>query len=195
MPVTPSTAKKPQDRKSKTNKPGFGKRAVYPLDLPSGHTVQVRRPGVNGLVKAGILESLDSLTSIVQTETIPKAEGQPLVDVKTIMKDPKKLNDMLAMMDKIVLYCVVAPQLSPKPVVHENPEDETSPIVEDPTDEQLDAVRDDELAYVDLVDDNDKTFIMSFALGGQGDHASFRQAAEEALASSLDGEAAASQAE
>lgn len=187
MPVTPSKAKKPTDRKTPKNdsRPGFGRRAVFPLDLPSGYTVQVKRPGVQGLMKAGILESLDSLTSIVQSETIPKAEGKPQVDVKKIMDDPEQLKSMLSMMDKIVLFCVVEPKLSPKPIVT----DADSNVVEDPTDEQLDAARSDDEQYVDLVDDEDKTYIMNFALGGAKDLATFRQATEEALASSHDGEA------
>lgn len=185
-------AGKPNDRKAS---PGFGKKAVYNLDLPSGYTVQVKRPGVQGLVKSGVLESLDSLTSIVQGETIPKADGKPLVDVKKIMADPSKLSSMMDLMDKIVLFCVVEPKLSPKPVVLSDPEDPASEPVKEPTDEQVDALRSDDEQYVDLVDDDDKTYIMNFALGGQKDLATFRQATEEALASSHDGEATGDQAE
>lgn len=197
MPVTPSKAKKPQDRKTKTKtqRPGFGRKVIYDLELPSGYTVKVKRPGVNGLVKAGVLESLDSLTALVQGETIPKAEGKPQVDVKKVMDNPEQLKSMLDMMDKIVLHVVTEPKLTAKPIVTEEAEDGTVTVVADPTDEQLDAERDDELAYVDLVDDEDKVFIMNFALGGQKDHATFREAAEEALAGSLDGEAARDQAE
>jgi hypothetical protein len=192
MPATPKEAKKPSDRKSKKKpQPGFGRRAVYDLDLPSGFTVQVKRPGVQGLTKAGVLESLDSLTSIVQGEVIPKAEGKPEVDIKKIMADPEQLNSMLEMMDKIVVFCVVEPKLSPKPIV----KDADGEIVAEPTDEQLDAERDEDLAYVDLVDDEDKTYIMNFALGGAKDLATFRQATKEALASARDGEAAPDQAE
>lgn len=193
MPATPSKAKKPSDYKTKKSnvQPGFGRRAVFSLDLPSGYTVQVKRPGVNGLVKAGILESLDSLTSIVQGETIPKAEGKPEVDVKKIMQDPEQLQAMLEMMDKIVCFVVVEPKLSLKPTVL----DAEGKNVEDPTDEQLDAMRSDEEQYVDLVDDEDKTYIMNFALGGAKDLATFRQATKEALASAHDGEATRDTAE
>lgn len=192
MPATPSKAKKPSDHKTKkAARPGFGRRAVFSLDLPSGYTVEVKRPGVNGLVKAGILESLDSLTSIVQGETIPKAEGKPQVDVKKIMEDPEQLQAMLGMMDKIVLYVVVDPKLSPRPTVH----DAEGKVIEDPTDEQVDALRSDDEQYVDLVDDEDKTYIMNFALGGAKDLATFRQATQEALAGAHDGEAARDTAE
>ena len=192
MPATPSKAKKPSDHKTKKSvTPGFGRRAVFSLDLPSGYTVQVKRPGVNGLVKAGILESLDSLTSIVQGETIPKAEGKPEVDVKKIMQDPEQLQAMLSMMDKIVCFVVVEPKLSPKPTVL----DAEGKTIEDPTDEQLDELRSDDEQYVDLVDDEDKTYIMNFALGGAKDLATFRQATQEALASAHDGEAARDTAE
>ncbi len=189
--TTTKAAKKPQDRKpSSKAKAGFGKKVTHMLDLPSGYTVEVKRPGVQGLMKAGILESLDSLTSIVQGETIPKAEGKPKTDIQKVMENPEQLKSMLGMLDKIVLFVTVSPKLSPKPIVHADPTDENSPIIDDPTHEQLDAVRDDDLAYVDLVDDDDKTFIMNFALGGSKDLSTFREATEEAVAGSLDGEAA-----
>ena len=185
MPATPKGAKVPQDRKKKNND-GFGKKALFPLELPSGAEITVTRPGVQALIKKGLLHSLDSLTGIVQTETIPNAEGRPKVDVKQLVQQSGKIEEMMNIIDKIALEVVIEPKLSPVPI----PRDEDGNIIPDPTDEQIDAARDPELRYIDYVDENDKTFIMNFALGGSADLVAFRQATEETMGGLPAGQAA-----
>lgn len=183
MPATTQkkTAKQPQDHKPKT-KGGFGKRRLIPITLPSGSEIMVIRPGVQGLVKAGILDSFDQLTAIVSGEVIPRAEGAPApkIDAKTLVQDPEKLKQATEMMDKIVMFIVQEPKvISPiklgddgKPVL----DADGKPV------ELTDEERDPDAAYIDYVEDEDKAYIMNFALGGSSDLQRFREESEAALA-------------
>jgi len=195
MPVTPSGAKKPQDKKAKASRHGSSWRSPYSdLDLPSGETCRVRRPGIQGLIKAGVLHGLDSLTSIVQTETIPTAEGKPKVDIKAILDDSEKFGSMMTMVDKIVNYVVVEPSIvsSLRPVI--NPE--SGLVREDANGEPIleeipDAEREPELVYDDYIDVMDKMYIMNYAVGGSADLAKFREATQDVVGSVSDGETTA----
>lgn len=194
MPVTPSNAKKPKDHKEPKAKK-YGQKTwgvkFHDLTVPSGELVQVRRPGLQGLLKAGILESMDGLTGMVQSETIPKAQGKPVVIAKDILKDKSKMEDMLAAIDKIVLHVVVQPELRPAIVTQEMIDAEDSPfdaeLLNQPVPYEL---RDEDAIYVDYVDIEDKTFIMQFAMGGSADLATFRKESKEVVASLSDVEAA-----
>jgi hypothetical protein len=203
----PSSKKNPQDRKPKT--PKYGKRwttNLVDLELPSGELCQVRRPGVQGLIKAGVLHSLDSLTSIVSSETIPKSEGKPLPagkDIEYVVKDPAKFNKMMEQTDKIVCYVVTQPKVHSnlRPVrtlvdeendLWEDAKDkDDQPIFEEIPEEE----RDPELVYVDYIDAMDKMFIMNFAVGGSADLVEFRAQTEASMGGVPAGEAAAPAAE
>jgi hypothetical protein len=212
---TKTTDKLPASKKSYGQ--GWGQAQKVDLTCPSGAVCEVRRPGVNGLIKAGILESMDSLTSLVSQEVIPKAEGKPTIDAKALMGDPQKFQDMLDMLDKVVLYCVTQPDLNPVPVVMI---DETRTVeVLDPESNTYTGEQREELTgrqvpmlddkgrpvplpeedrepgfYIDQVDMEDKTFIMGFVMGGQADIATFRAESAESLAGILSGEADGDQA-
>lgn len=195
MPATTTRAKA---------KPNYGSKwgtQLIDLDLPSGEIAQVRRPGMQGLIKAGVLHSMDSLTGIVQSETIPKAEGRPVVNTKAVMADPDKLEEMLDQVDKIVLYVVAQPKLV-KPVRLAT--DEDGALVLDKFNRPTPALdadgkeiylpfeeRDEGTIYLDYVDLEDKMFIMNFALGGTRDLEDFRKESEKAMGSVSNGEAAA----
>lgn len=184
MPTTPKTAKKPQDRKPKSN--SFGRKNVDDVEVPSGAVIKVIRPGLQGLIKAEIIDSFDQLTTIVQGETIPKAEGRPTVDVAKVVEetknDPERIGKMLEMMDRIVKYVVVEPKLHEVPVLTEEQRAEGLTIED---------VRDPELAYIDYVDDEDKAFIMQLAMGGSSDLERFRAESAQAMGSIQPLEAAA----
>ena len=183
MPAVPAGAKKPSDRKKKSTRHGSSWRSPFTdLTLPSGETCQVKRPGIQGLVKAGVLHSLDSLTSIVQTETIPKAEGKPKVNVKAILEDADKFGSMMSMVDKIVVHVVTDPILAPavRPLVIDGEpvlDEYDKPKFEDIPDDE----REDGVIYVDYVDMMDKMYIMNFAVGGSADLAEFRKATSNAV--------------
>lgn len=201
-----SKSKKPQDHKTKT--PKYGKRwttNLVDLELPSGELCQVRRPGVQGLIKAGVLHSLDSLTSIVQTETIPKSDGKPVPkdqSIKAIVNDPAKFDKMMEQTDKIVCFVVTQPKvhsnLRPVRQLVDDELDLWEDVVKDGEkvfEEIPEEDRDPELVYVDYIDAIDKMFIMNFAVGGSSDLAEFRAATQASLGGVSAGEAAAPAAE
>lgn len=175
------TTKKASDRLPKNKQSygqGWGKTKRHDLVTPSGATCEVKRPGINGLIKAGILESLDSLTALVSQEVIPNAEGRPKIDPKVILEDPSKFTDMLEMLDKITLHCVTQPTLLPIPmreVVDPESGEPTGKQEEVPEEEREEGI------YIDQVDLEDKTFIMNFVMGGQSDVAGFREESQAAL--------------
>ncbi len=200
MPSTTSgkkPKKQPTDRKApQANFGSSWKKPLTDLTLPSGEMCQVKRPGVQGLIKAGVLHSLDSLTAIVQQETIPKAEGKPVKAVESVVNDPVKFTQMMETVDKIVIHVVTQPKvITDKREVWEEPpvfsedgqrllqagvqkKDNNGDLLwEDIPDED----RDPEAIYVDYIDSVDKMFIMNFAVGGSADLAEFRAATEASL--------------
>lgn len=156
------------------------------FETPSGTTCLVRRVGLNGLIKAGILESMDSLTSIVNQEVIPAAEGKPTVDVSAVLSDSKKFQDMIDMIDKITVYAVAEPKLHPVPKTEKLGSD-NMPITEGGKPVMVEVESEDrvwteldsdgdvvDIIYVDQIDLGDKTAIMNFVMGASQDLAAFR---------------------
>lgn len=132
------------------------------LTVPSGQLCLARRPGVQGLMKAGILHDLDSLSGIVDKQHIKRVEGKPdQVDVASIMNDPRQLEAVMHTVDRVVCYVVVKPQILMTP--------------NDPTSRVPGRV------YADMVDLMDKMFILNFAVGGVRGLEPFREQFEEAM--------------
>ena len=137
----------------------WGKELLVDLEVPSGSLCQVRRPGITGLIKAGLLDSLDTLTSLVKTEHADRVErGAPTTptqdDLKALLADKDKLLAALELMDKVICYVVVQPQV-------------LMPIPEDQ--------RDPACIYADSIDLEDKVFIFQYVVGGVSDLETFRQ--------------------
>lgn len=137
------------------------------LTVPSGQLCLVRRPGVEGLVAAGVLRNIDSLTSLVQDKHLkggkrpndrkPKKSAKdeaPEIDVAKIMEDPEALENIIHTVDRVVCHCVIAPE------VHMTPSDVTR--------------RKPGVVYADMIDLMDKMFIFNFVVGGTRDLESFR---------------------
>lgn len=198
MPATTSSKKpkKPQDHKPKTKSYGSSwKSNLTDLELPSGELCQVRRPGIQGLIKAGVLHSMDALTAIVETETIPKAAGKPPVNVKAIVEDADKFNDMMVMVDKIVCHVVTQPKVLPIviPVLNEDGSIQKNPDTGEAVTEELavdDERREPGAIYVDYIDSVDKMYIMNFAVGGSRDLQQFRAATASLVGGASAGEVA-----
>lgn len=134
-----------------------------PLDLPSGKTCLVKVVGAQAFLRAGVIPN--SLLPIVSGALEQAQKGQkPQVDATDIMldvaKDPEKLAQIFEMADAVTVMTVIEPRVEPIP-----PVDNTTGV-------QLD--RDPDVLYVDEVDDEDKFFIMQFAMGGSRDLERFR---------------------
>lgn len=145
---------------------------LHDLTLPSGATCQARRPGVQGFIKAGVLDSFDSLTALVQTEHIEKKSTRPQKVTKeqaleagmALMQNPDKLNAGFQMIDKLVAYTVTQPSVwIDYQMIGES---------------DLDwAKRQEEPGQVGVrdIDLEDKLFLMQWAVGGSNDLAAFRE--------------------
>ena len=133
------------------------------LTVPSGQLCLARRPGTQGLLEAGILHNVDSLTAMVNTKHVRRVKGKEEIDVQSLMKDPENVETLMHTIDRIVCYVVV------KPDVQMSPNDVT--------------LRDPDVIYADMIDLEDKMFIMNFAVGGTRDLERFRGELADAVGS------------
>lgn len=143
-----------------------GNAGLTDLEVPSGQLCLVKRPGIEGLLKAGVLRDLDTLTSLVNEKVIKKtAKGQPSaqpeVDLQLILANPEKLDAIMHTVDRTVCECVV------KPPIMMTPNDSTR--------------RKGGVVYADMVDLTDKMFIFQFVVGGSQDLERFRNQLEGAM--------------
>jgi hypothetical protein len=121
------------------------------LPLPSGKVVRVQRPkGLSSFLTGGnIPNSLLPLLTDAMDGKEPSQES-----LAAILEDPSKLSDMMNMVDAIVVTCVVEPPVALPP---EPGTDRNSGVV-----------------YTDKMTDDDKMFIMQFAMAGAKDVETFR---------------------
>jgi hypothetical protein len=132
------------------------------LLLPSGNTCLVTRPGVQGLIKMGVLDSLDSLTSIVQKDHLDTNDPKKMqAAVSEFAKRPADLLEGMRIIDKTVCAVIVNPHVEMPP--------------------ESDQDRDGQVIYADDVDEDDKMFIFQFVVGGTRDIESFRAQRAELL--------------
>lgn len=138
----------------------------HPLELPSGNTCLVKRVGMESFLQTGMMPN--SLMGMVQG-ALDKAKsgGQVKPDdeaamMSEITNDPAKMADMFALMDAVVIDCVVEPKVSPIP--------------------DDDEERDEDTLYIDEVDLNDRMFIFNYVSGGSADLERFRDETAERLA-------------
>lgn len=150
-------------------------KAVETMDLylPSGNTCLVVRPGVQGLIKHGILDSLDSLTGLVQTELIDAKDPKSTMKaVSALAERPADLLAAMDLMDKVIEYVVKEPHVI-RPIRRDAA---GKPVLDDAGKEipLADEERDPEELYTDEVDMDDRLFIFQFVVGGTRDIESFR---------------------
>jgi hypothetical protein len=125
----------------------------------------VRRPGVEGLMKAGVLHNVDSLTALVNDKHVKKGKKgkSDEVNMASLMQDPEALNDIMHTVDRVVCHVVI------KPAIAMTPNDVTN--------------RKQGIIYADMVDMVDKLHIFDFVVGGSRDAATFRDRLDEAVGS------------
>ena len=134
------------------------------LTFPSGQVALVRRPGMQGLMKAGILHSMDSLTPFVAQHKDAASGRKPKeLGFEEVLKNPKMLDEMVHILDRVLTYCVVKPeiQMTPNDVTRRQPN----------------------VVYADQVELDDKLFLLNFAVGGTRDLERFRIESEAAVGS------------
>lgn len=139
---------------------------IEDVTMPSGQLAQVMRPGVEGLIDAGILNEVDGLSGIVSAEFLAsKTVGQD----GNIAKDAKEMLKALEVADKVALLCILQPKLHPKP------EDGVS--------------REPGRAYIDQISSEDKMFVFQYVVGGTRDIETFRAQSAAAVGNVQNGKA------
>lgn len=147
----------------RSNKIGIAEDVV----MPSGDIALVRRPGIEGLIKEGILNEVDGLTSIVSSEFLTEdTAGTKQVDGEKLMRSPEDLMKVLMVADKVIIATVVLPRVTPVPADNED---------------GTPAERDPEALYPDQIGLEDKMFIFNYVVGGSRDVASFREGSQAAV--------------
>lgn len=132
------------------------------LTVPSGQMCLVKRPGVEGLMKAGVLHDLDSLSQIVDSKHVKRVQGKPdEIDTASLMQSPENIDNVLHVVDRVICYVVMKPQILMTP--------------NDPTSRVQGRV------YADMIDIVDKMFIFQYAVGGVRGLEPFREQLNEAL--------------
>jgi hypothetical protein len=162
--ATPQT---PEDPNSKYAPTMWGSGAVGGLEdlvVPSGQLCQIRRPGLQGLMTAGVLHNVDSLSALVGEKHIKRAkDGTESVKMDEFIEDTEAVDKVMHTVDRIVTYCVVQPkvEMTPNDVTRRKPG----------------------VVYADMVDVIDKMFIVTNILGGIDDVATFRRVVSESVGS------------
>jgi hypothetical protein len=153
------------------------KTAFLDLQMPSGQLCQVRQPGVENLISAGVLDNADTLMAVVNTKVekakgkVPAAKRGQAAAAPNILDDPKKIVEVFGMIDKIVEHMVVQPTVR-RPVVKLDDGKERPILPEE---------RDQNAIYTDSIDLGDRMFIFQYSVGGGKDLDSFRDKFAEGL--------------
>lgn len=184
----PGKPRKPEAVETKYAPTKWGGEFLVDLEVPSGQLCQVRRPGITGLIKIGVLDSLDSLSGIVKSDHIDRVEAgkDPHVTAEEMRELAKSKDGLLRAVElarKVTLAVVVQPPLAPVPLVR-NPVTGEPELDDDmrPIEIPLEG-RDRTLTYVDQVDLMDQMFILQFVVGGVTDLEEFRKEFSETLGS------------
>lgn len=174
------------------------------LELPSGNVALVRRVGPELFLKQGLVP--DPLTSMVE-RAVRQKKGLPPEKVQNMLSDPSKIGAVFEMMDRILCYAVLEPAVRMPPcctvLVEDRTatrDDEDEPVVKSCnryfTDSSeihtksshvdyhvyVEGPREDDVLYSDMVDINDKMFIMNYAVGGTRDFERFRNERQSSVA-------------
>lgn len=130
------------------------KSALPPLvTLPSGHTMRVKKVGLQVLMKTGKMPN--SLMGYAE-KAVKKGKKEEVTDEQMleILQDEKKLQEIAQFMDHVVILCASEPEVHPLP--------------------EEGVEKDDNLLYVDEIDEEDKMFIFQVVTGGTTDVETFR---------------------
>ena len=150
---------------------------IADVRLPSGNVARVRHVGPEAFLGSGVMP--DRLTPIID-KAIHSKKGLRPKDTRELTTDPSQLGAMLEMLDRMLCYAVVEPQVSMPPACTVCGALDTTAAkqhdISDPTGHRFaPGPRRQNTLYADVVDLEDKVFIMNYAVGGTGDLERFRQ--------------------
>lgn len=81
------------------------------VQLPSGVNVRVRELDIPSMIQIGILDKMDSFTPKVLDDGKKKRKKVE----ENLATDPKRMADLVEVLDKVVAHCVVSPKLQSTP--------------------------------------------------------------------------------
>lgn len=157
---------------------------LHDLTLPSGATCQARRPGVQGLISAGLLDNFDELTALVQTEhigpnslkgTAPKVSPDDVAHVAKILNEDKgKIHTAFLLVDRLAAYVVTEPKVWVDYQFKDEPDEGFEKRAKEAKEAGAIPVR--------AIDLDDKMFLLQWAVGGTSDLAEFRKGSQALMA-------------
>lgn len=157
------------------------------ITLPSENVAMVRRLQPEAFLKSGLIP--DSLSAMI-TKAINSKKGLPPNALESIASDPKKIGQSMRMIDEVLCYVVVEPnvEMPPKCQHVEDAINAASVCDQYFDDTELhtnpqsvgyhkysEGPRDEDTLYADQVVLDDKMFIFQFAVGGTADVEQFRE--------------------
>lgn len=158
-----------------------GTMELTPVTVPSGQRALVRRPGMEGLIGAGVLMEVDHLTALVDRKHVKRIKsGQGFTDeinTASLMKDPGELDKIMKIVDKTIPYIVVRPEV--RLHFRELEDDTLQALSAEEREEQRNAGFSG--VYTDQIDLNDRMFLFTFGVGGSSDLERFRGESEKAV--------------
>lgn len=156
------------------------------VTVPSGQLCQVRRPGLEALMREGVLPRIDKLTNLVDQKHVkrvrePHKAMMESIDVDSLSSDQEALMDLLSVVDKVVEAIVIQPKIV-RPIVRDA---EGEAVLNSQGEEQIIPPSDREqgVIYTDYVDMEDRMFLLNYAVGGSRDLEQFRKQLEDASGS------------
>jgi hypothetical protein len=148
---------------------------------PSGQVVLARRVGMEVLLRQGHIPN--ALMPIVRKYMSEGGQGKEISDqaiIADVLNDAEQLTSLMEMYDNVTMAVVVKPRLVRPPI-----DPETKEIVPDDQRPDTDAYGND-IAYLDWVSQEDKAYLMHFAVGGTRNIERFRNE-KESMETVLDG--------
>lgn len=141
------------------------------LLLPSGKVCLARNPGMDLFIEQGMVPN--RLLPLVQ-EAIREGRGLPPKQVEEISEDLDGIADVVLFANRVLCHCVLEPEVEMPPVWTD--EDRHNGLCHD---RQVGAPakrkRQKGVLYADMVDLDDRLFILQWCVGGTKDLERFRQ--------------------
>lgn len=112
-----------------------GSASAFDFEVPSGNICRIKHADLESLIAAGVVDSLDELTSLVQTDHVDRVKKgkktrhlkQPGTDnaiaglapearaALEVMKDPKRWAALQKVVNSVVVQCVLEPKVIADP--------------------------------------------------------------------------------
>jgi len=141
------------------------------LTMPSGQTCAGRKVTVEGMIKTGMLASVDGLTAMVEkyTRKVRGGKGVPDGEVidESIIRDAEALESLMMMVDQMIPHIVVSPVVHLHFTIQTVGKTKVTKLIP-AEDRQAGRI------YTDQIELDDKMWLFNWAVGGLAAFSSFR---------------------